>query len=153
MNKRIFSLVFIALYSLLPVLIHCSEQKAYDAGNKSVHDTKEISRSNEKHDTELKRETQLKNYNPKNDENDEDDKGFNCFNIFKRNKKSKTAKEYSCNKVTGTFLSNDKHLFMDPSEIEKQIQDIFANDPENSKTLLQVVKRLQKQHPNLKHTK
>ncbi|ETB57374.1 hypothetical protein YYC_04800 [Plasmodium yoelii 17X] len=86
MNKRIFSLVCIVLYSLLAVLVHCSEQKVFDVGNKSIRGTKERNKSNEKHDIEYKHKTQLKNNNPKDDE---DDRGFNCFDICKRNKKIK----------------------------------------------------------------
>ncbi|CAD2099547.1 fam-c protein [Plasmodium vinckei] len=77
MNRKIFSLVCIALYVILAVPIQCSQQKVYDARNKSVRGTKEINRSNEKNDIEFKRETQLNNNNNndlKDDEDDKDDK-------------------------------------------------------------------------------
>ncbi|CAD2100699.1 fam-c protein [Plasmodium vinckei petteri] len=41
MNRRIFSLVCIALYALLDASIYCSQQKESDARNKSVRGTKE----------------------------------------------------------------------------------------------------------------
>ncbi|ETB61214.1 hypothetical protein YYC_01153 [Plasmodium yoelii 17X] len=120
MNKRIFSLVCIVLYTLLAVSIHCSEQKVFVVGNKSICGSKEINRSNEKNGIESKCETQLKNPNPKDDE---DYKGFNCFNIFKRNKK--------------THESSNKHE--SPSEIELLMEKIMcdiAKNPENFKFLL-----------------
>ncbi|CAD2089290.1 fam-c protein [Plasmodium vinckei brucechwatti] len=70
MNRRIFSLVCIALYALLDASIYCSQQKESDAINKSVRGTKEINRSN-----------------------DEDDNESSCFNLFKKGKKSKRSKE------------------------------------------------------------
>ncbi|CAD2091035.1 fam-c protein [Plasmodium vinckei brucechwatti] len=73
MNKRIYSLVCIALYALLDASIYCSQQKESDARNKSVRGTKEINRSNEKNDIEFKQGIQLKNNNPKNNEDDKDD--------------------------------------------------------------------------------
>ncbi|CAD2097693.1 fam-c protein [Plasmodium vinckei brucechwatti] len=79
MNKRIFSLVCIALYALLDASIYCSQQKESDARNKNVRGTKEINRSNEKNDIEFKRETQLKNNNTKNDEDDKDDLDDNDY--------------------------------------------------------------------------
>ncbi|CAD2098163.1 fam-c protein [Plasmodium vinckei] len=72
MNKKIFSLVCIALYALLDASIYCSQQKASGARNKSVRGTKEINRSNEKNDIEFKRETQLKNGNLRYDGKKED---------------------------------------------------------------------------------
>ncbi|CAD2094920.1 fam-c protein [Plasmodium vinckei petteri] len=41
MNRRIFSLICIALYALLDASICCSQQKESDARNKSVRGTKE----------------------------------------------------------------------------------------------------------------
>ncbi|CAD2094028.1 fam-c protein [Plasmodium vinckei brucechwatti] len=70
MNRRIFSLVCIALYALLDASIYCSQQKEFDARNKSVRGTKEINRSN-----------------------DEYDKESSGFNLFKKGKKSKRSKE------------------------------------------------------------
>ncbi|CAD2107777.1 fam-c protein [Plasmodium vinckei] len=67
MNKRIFSLVCIALYILLSVSIYCSEQKASNVGNKSVRGTKKININNNKNGIEYKRETQLNNNNPEDD--------------------------------------------------------------------------------------
>ncbi|SCL83941.1 Plasmodium yoelii subtelomeric region (PYST-C1), putative, partial [Plasmodium chabaudi adami] len=106
MNKRIFILVCIALYALLAVSIQCSEQKAYDVGNKSICGTNEINKSNEENSIESKGETQLKNNNPKYDKDDEYDNGFNCFNIFKRNKKNKRTKTTPYSKVPLTHLYN-----------------------------------------------
>ncbi|CAD2094004.1 fam-c protein [Plasmodium vinckei brucechwatti] len=73
MNKRIFSLVCIVLYSLLAVSIHCSEQKVSNVGNKSVCDTKEINRGDEKSGIEFKHETELNN---KNNSDPNDDEGY-----------------------------------------------------------------------------
>ncbi|CDS44933.1 fam-c protein [Plasmodium yoelii] len=70
MNKRIFSLVCIVLYSLLSVSVHCSEQKVSVVGYTSDIGTKETNQSNEKNDIESTRETQLKNNNPKYDADD-----------------------------------------------------------------------------------
>ncbi|CDU20366.1 fam-c protein [Plasmodium yoelii] len=108
MNKRIFSLVCIVLYTLLAVSIHCSEQKVFVVGNKSICGSKEINRSNEKNGIESKCETQLKNPNPKDDE---DYKGFNCFNIFKRNKRTKPP--------------SNKHE--SPSEVELLMEKIISD--------------------------
>ncbi|CAD2107786.1 fam-c protein [Plasmodium vinckei] len=73
MNKRIFSLVFIALYILLVVSIHCSEQKASDVGNKSVRNIKEINRGDERSGIKSKHETELNN---KNNSDLKDDEGY-----------------------------------------------------------------------------
>ncbi|CXH85198.1 fam-c protein [Plasmodium berghei] len=67
MNKRIFSLVCIALYVIFIVPTHCSEQEVSDAGNKSFSGIEEINRNDENNDIEYKHETQLKNNNPKED--------------------------------------------------------------------------------------
>ncbi|CAD2084050.1 fam-c protein [Plasmodium vinckei lentum] len=54
MNKRILSLVCIALYILLSVSIYCSQQKVSDVGNKSFRGIKEGNRRNEKIGIEFK---------------------------------------------------------------------------------------------------
>ncbi|SCL83351.1 fam-c protein [Plasmodium chabaudi chabaudi] len=142
MNKRIFILVCIALYALLAVSIHCSEQKASDLGNKTICGIKEINKSNEKNSIESKFEIQLKNNNPKYDE--EDDKGFNCFNIFKRNKKNKRTKTPSYSKVTSIYLhnqiteapsSNNEFLPMTSLQIQKNLREFSTKNPYNSKML------------------
>ncbi|SCL83749.1 fam-c protein [Plasmodium chabaudi adami] len=142
MNKRIFSLVCTALYALLAVSIHCSDQKAYDVGNKSICGTNEINKSNEKNSIESKFEIQLKNNNPKYDE--EDDKGFNCFNIFKRNKKNKRTKTTPYSKVPLTHLynqiteapsSNNEPLPMASLQIQKTLRAFSTKNPYNSKML------------------
>ncbi|CAD2109151.1 hypothetical protein YYG_01639 [Plasmodium vinckei petteri] len=220
MNRKIFSLVCIALYVILAVPIQCSQQKVYDARNKSVRGTKEINRSNEKNDIEFKRETQLNNNNNnylKDDEDDKDDindtdykdetydreyineddiynreyvnndkmynrkyvnnykiynreyvnndkiynrkyvnndvvddKESNCFNIFKRVKKSKRTKEYSCDEMIEIFLNNNKNIPTDRLGIEKYIINILVNDPEQSKFLYKLYKKLPKQPSKLK---
>ncbi|ETB56051.1 hypothetical protein YYC_05913 [Plasmodium yoelii 17X] len=129
MNKRIFSLVCIALYTLLAVSVHCSEQKVSDVGNKSVRGIKETNKSNEKNNIKYKRETQLKSTNPKDDENDRE---FNCFNIFKRNKK--------------TFKSSNKNepLPKVPSDISKDLEYVFVKNPEILSLFLHLKKELEK---------
>ncbi|CDS44770.1 hypothetical protein YYC_01109 [Plasmodium yoelii 17X] len=142
MNKRIFSLVCIVIYSLLAVPIHCSEQKVSDVRNKSIRGTKERNKSNEQNDIESKRETQLKNNNSK----DEDDRGFNCFNIFKRNKKNKRTKvslTHSCNQTAGTSSNNNDSI---PNLIVRlgKIQHAFpVTDPELLKLLLLLKEKLE----------
>ncbi|CAD2096427.1 fam-c protein [Plasmodium vinckei brucechwatti] len=74
MNKRIFSLAYIALYVLLDASIHCSEQKrdrSKTSGLRSriIRTIKKIKRNNSKNDIEFERETQLNNNNNKNDTN------------------------------------------------------------------------------------
>ncbi|CAD2083668.1 fam-c protein [Plasmodium vinckei lentum] len=132
MNRRIFSLVCVALCALLDASIYCSQQKAYDARNKSVRGTKEINRSN-----------------------DEDDKESSGFNIFKRGKKNKRTEEnlyskfpsdLSCDQMIETFLDINKDLPTDRSGMEKYFQNIFANDPEKSKFLLKIKEELIKKH-------
>ncbi|SCL90265.1 fam-c protein, partial [Plasmodium chabaudi chabaudi] len=75
MNKRILSLVCIALYALLDVSVHCAQHKEYDVGNESARDTEEISRSNEKNGIKFNHKIQLKNNDPKDvdDKDDEED--------------------------------------------------------------------------------
>ncbi|CAD2085574.1 fam-c protein [Plasmodium vinckei brucechwatti] len=68
MNRRIFSLVCIALYALLDALIYCSEQKynrSKTSGlkNRIICAVKKINRSYKKNGIESKRETQLNNNN------------------------------------------------------------------------------------------
>ncbi|CAD2090617.1 fam-c protein [Plasmodium vinckei lentum] len=156
MNRRIFSLVCIALYALLDASIYCSQQKVYDARNKSVRGTKETNRSNEKNAIEFKQETQLKNNNPIYDE---DDKESSCFNIFKRGKKSKKTKKNLYSKLPSNlsydemiqiFIDNNKNLPTDRSGMEKYIQNIFANDPEQANFLLKLTNELPKQPSKLK---
>ncbi|CAD2107819.1 fam-c protein [Plasmodium vinckei] len=68
MNKRIFSLVCIALYVLLDASIYCSEQKD-DQSKKSglrskiIRAFKKTKRNNKKNDIESQRENQSKNTN------------------------------------------------------------------------------------------
>ncbi|CAD2099542.1 fam-c protein [Plasmodium vinckei lentum] len=142
MNKRIFSLVCVLFYVFMAVSIYCSEQKASDARNKSVHGTKEINRSN-----------------------DEDDNEPSCFNIYKRDKKSKISKEsirtkenlYSkvpsnlpFNEMIKEFINNNKDLPTDRSEFEKYILNILKNDPEQSELLNKLFLELLKQYSHLK---
>ncbi|CAD2096497.1 fam-c protein [Plasmodium vinckei brucechwatti] len=74
MNKRIFSLVCIALYALLDASIYCSEQKndrSKESGLRSriIRAFKKTKRSNKKNDIESQREAQSNNNN-NNDEAD-----------------------------------------------------------------------------------
>ncbi|CAD2084092.1 fam-c protein [Plasmodium vinckei lentum] len=76
MNKRIFSLVCIILYTLLAVSIHCSEQKddrSKTSGLRSrvIRAIQKIKRSNKKNDIEPQRENQSNNNNNKDDFYDE----------------------------------------------------------------------------------
>ncbi|CDS44339.1 fam-c protein [Plasmodium yoelii] len=125
MNKRIFSLVCIALYTLLTVPAHCSEQEVSDVGNKS----------DEKNDIEYKRETQLKNTNSK------DDRGFNCFNIFKKNKRtqshsySKVPLTHPYNKITETSSNNNDSIHKIELLMEKIARYFLANHSEILKFL------------------
>ncbi|CAD2106468.1 fam-c protein [Plasmodium vinckei brucechwatti] len=76
MNKRIFSLVCIALYALLDASIYCSEQKndrSKTSGLRSriIRAIKKIQRSSKKNDIEPQRENQLNNNNNKDILDDE----------------------------------------------------------------------------------
>ncbi|CAD2096388.1 fam-c protein [Plasmodium vinckei brucechwatti] len=51
MNKRVFSLVCIALYVFLAVLIQCSEQKTSGLRSRIIRAIKQIKRSSKKNDT------------------------------------------------------------------------------------------------------
>ncbi|CAD2114484.1 fam-c protein [Plasmodium vinckei] len=155
MNRKIFSLVCIALYVILVVPIQCSQQNVYDARNKSACGTKEINRINEKNDIESKNETQLTNDIPKNDE---DDKKSSSFNIFKRGKKSKRTKEnlysklpsnLSLDEMVKIFMDNNKDIPTDRLEFKKYIINILKNDPEQSKFLKNLFGKLAKKP--LKH--
>ncbi|CDU16029.1 fam-c protein [Plasmodium yoelii] len=143
MNKRIFSLVCIALYALLAVSVHCSEQKVSDVGNKS----------DKKNDIEYKRETQLKNINPKYDS---DDREFNCFGICKKNKQNKQIKTiirdvpltfphnqivviYSSNEslptvkirigtVESEFIPKDQKHLEDILKLQKTFEELYSNN-------------------------
>ncbi|VEV54545.1 fam-c protein [Plasmodium vinckei vinckei] len=71
MNKNIFSLVCIILYTLLAVSIHCSEQKSdrsKTSGLRSrvIRAIQKIKRSNKKNDIEPQQENQSNNNNKKN---------------------------------------------------------------------------------------
>ncbi|ETB56384.1 hypothetical protein YYC_05813 [Plasmodium yoelii 17X] len=144
MNKRIFSLVCMALYALLAVPTHCSEQKIYDVRNKSIRGTKDRSKNNE---------TQLKNNNPKDDE---DDIGSNCFGICKKNKKikhiaSNVPVTLPYNKIVVTYSNNEslptatmrmgqiqrefvprdqKHL-EDILKLQKMFEELYSNNNES----------------------
>ncbi|SCM00747.1 Plasmodium yoelii subtelomeric region (PYST-C1), putative [Plasmodium chabaudi adami] len=144
MNKRIFSLVCIFLYVILVVPIRCSQQEESDVENKRVRDTKEINRSNEKNDIEYKCKTQSKNNNNYDTKDYEDGKGFNCFNIFKRNKKNKRTKTspyskapliHSHNQITETSSNNNESLSNVPLQMETNISEFFAKNPELLKIL------------------
>ncbi|VTZ80344.1 fam-c protein [Plasmodium yoelii] len=151
MNKRIFSLVCIVLYSLLAVSVHCSEQKISDVINKSIRGTKDRNKSNE---------TQLKNNNPKDDEDDEDDREFNCFGICKKNKQNKQIKYiirnvpltsphnqivviYSSNEslptvkirigtVESEFIPKDQKHLEDILKLQKTFEKLYPNNNESS---------------------
>ncbi|CAD2099486.1 fam-c protein [Plasmodium vinckei] len=128
MNRRIFSLVCIALYALLNASIYCSQQKASDARNKNVRGTKEINRSN-----------------------DEDDNESSCFNIFKRDKKSKRSKEsirtkenlyskvpsgLSSDEMIKKFIDENKDRPIDRADV---IKYILVNGLENSPSALKFI--------------
>ncbi|CAD2096467.1 fam-c protein [Plasmodium vinckei brucechwatti] len=109
MNKRIFSLVCIALYALLDASIYCSQQKESDARNKSVRGTKEINRSN--------------------DEYDKESSGFNIPKIIQENLYSKVPSNLSSDEMIKIFLNNHKDLPTNKLEFEKYIMNILENDP------------------------
>ncbi|CAD2097666.1 fam-c protein [Plasmodium vinckei brucechwatti] len=109
MNKRIFSLVCIALYALLDASIYCSQRKESDARNKSVRGTKEISRSN--------------------DEYDKESSGFNIPKIIQENLYSKVPSGLSSDEMIKIFLNNHKDLPTNKLEFEKYIMNILENDP------------------------
>ncbi|WBY57735.1 fam-c protein [Plasmodium yoelii yoelii] len=116
------------------------QSKASAVGNKSVRGTKEININNETNGIEFKRETQLKNNNPKDDKDNEE---FNCFNIFKRNKRTK-APSYSkeslihlCNTITEIYPNSDKFTSQDIFQVEQKLQNIRENNPELYKILLE----------------
>ncbi|CAD2096482.1 fam-c protein [Plasmodium vinckei brucechwatti] len=132
MNKRIFSLVCIALYALLDASIYCSQQKESDARNKSVRGTKEINRSNEKKDIKFKQETQLKNKNTKNDGTKE--------NLY-----SKVPSNLSSDEMIEIFLNDHKDLPTDKLEFTEYILNIFKNDPEQTAFLFKLYSKLSKQ--------
>ncbi|ETB60749.1 hypothetical protein YYC_02358 [Plasmodium yoelii 17X] len=168
MNKRIFSLVCIALYALLAVSVHCSEQKVSDVGNKS----------DKKNDIEYKRETQLKNINPKYDS---DDREFNCFGICKKNKQNKQIKTiirnvpltfphnqivviYSSNEslptvkirigtVESEFIPKDQKHLEDILKLQKTFEELYSNnDKSTSKEIFQMQQNMQnicENNPNL----
>ncbi|CAD2090639.1 fam-c protein [Plasmodium vinckei brucechwatti] len=134
MNKRIFSLVCIALYALLDASIYCSQQKESDARNKSVRGTKEINRSN-----------------------DEYDKESSGFNIFKRGKKSKriiknlhseVPSDLSSDEMIKIFLNNNKDIPTNRLGFENYIINIFENDPKQSMFLKKLIRKLVKQPLN-----
>ncbi|CAD2097811.1 hypothetical protein YYG_04050 [Plasmodium vinckei petteri] len=110
MNRRIFSLICIALYALLDASIYCSQQKESDARNKSVRGTKEINRSN-----------------------DEDDNESNCFNLFKNGKESIRTKEDLYGKLPSGLSSNEKiKIFLNknngrPIDLAEFIKFILVN--------------------------
>ncbi|ETB56433.1 hypothetical protein YYC_05578 [Plasmodium yoelii 17X] len=66
MNKRIFSLVCIALYTLLTVSIYCSEQKVSGVGSRIIRAIKKMNKRKGKNGIEFKSKTQLNNNNNKN---------------------------------------------------------------------------------------
>ncbi|CAD2097825.1 hypothetical protein YYG_04054 [Plasmodium vinckei petteri] len=77
MNKRIFSLVYIVLYALLAVSIHCSEEKSdrsKTSGLRSriIRAIQKIKRSTKKNDIEPQRENQSNNNNNTDDSDNED---------------------------------------------------------------------------------
>ncbi|CAD2094643.1 fam-c protein [Plasmodium vinckei brucechwatti] len=128
MNRRIFSLVCIALYALLDASIYCSQQKESDARNKNVRGTKEINRSN-----------------------DEYDKESSCFNIPKRDKKSKriieklyseVPSDLSSDEMIKIFLNDHKDLPMNDFEFDEYIMNIFKNDPKQTAFLLKLYIKL-----------
>ncbi|CAD2083943.1 fam-c protein [Plasmodium vinckei brucechwatti] len=96
MNKRIFSLVCIALYALLDASIYCSEQKN-DRSNESglrsriIRAFKKTKRSNKKNDIESQRENQLNN----NNNNDDDESHFKYINS-EQYKEKKYKYVYCC---------------------------------------------------------
>ncbi|CAD2099631.1 fam-c protein [Plasmodium vinckei lentum] len=105
MNRRIFSLVCIALYALLDASIYCSQQKETGARNKNVRDTKEINRNN-----------------------DEDDKESGGFNIFKRGKKSKRTKAYLHNEISERSSIINEFINSIPPEFQKTVHETIANN-------------------------
>ncbi|CAD2094932.1 fam-c protein [Plasmodium vinckei] len=160
MNRRIFSLVCIALYALLDATIYCSQQKESDARNKSVRGTKEINRSNDEYDNES-----------------------SCFNLFKKDKKSIRSKEsirsnesirskeiirskestrskesirtkenlhskapinHSHAKMVEMFLNNNKER---PINQGKLVDFIYANHLESTSFLSELFDELEKRYP------
>ncbi|CAD2100780.1 fam-c protein [Plasmodium vinckei] len=125
MNRRIFSLVCIALYALLDASIYCSQQKETGARNKSVRGTKEINRSN-----------------------DEDGKEYSGFNISKRTNGilySKLPSNLSSDEMIKIFLNDHKDLPTDRLGFEIYILNIFKNDPIQTEFLFKLYNKLSEQ--------
>ncbi|CAD2086704.1 fam-c protein [Plasmodium vinckei brucechwatti] len=122
MNKRIFSLVCLALYVLLDASIYCSQQKESDARNKSVRGTKEINRSN--------------------DEYDKESSGFNISKRTKENLYSKVPSDISSDEMIKIFLNDHKDLPTDKLKFTEYILNIFKNDPEQTAFLLALYRKL-----------
>ncbi|CDS44078.1 fam-c protein [Plasmodium yoelii] len=143
MNKRIFSLVCIVLYSLLAVSVHCFEQKVYDVRNKSIRGTKDRNKSNE---------TQLKNNNPKDDE---DDREFNCFGICKKNKQNKQIKTiirdvpltFPHNQIVVIYSSNES-LPTVKIRIGTVESEFIPKDQKHLEDILKLQKTFEKLYPN-----
>ncbi|CAD2098150.1 fam-c protein [Plasmodium vinckei] len=100
MNIRIFSLVYIVLYVILAVSIHCSEQKndrSKTSGLKSriIRAIKKIQRSSKKNDIESERETQLNNNNNNDSDIIDDEDYFNYVNS-EQYKKLKYRSTFCC---------------------------------------------------------
>ncbi|CDU16041.1 fam-c protein [Plasmodium yoelii] len=106
MNKKIFSLVCIALYAIFAVPIHCSEENVSDVGNKSVCGTKEINTNDENSDIGHKHENQLNNNNPK----DDNDKTPQKKKKNKNKNKNKGGNNYGFYPTTSSSSTGDAFL-------------------------------------------
>ncbi|CAD2089751.1 fam-c protein [Plasmodium vinckei lentum] len=125
MNRRIFSLVCIALYALLDASIYCSQQKESAARNKSVHDgTKENLHSKEP--SNLSYNEMVKAYMIINK--------YYCIDRWE-------FEEY----VENIFRNNPRQ-----SEILKKLFDEILKDPTNSKPRVKFLKYYYKTKPNKK---
>ncbi|EUD74053.1 hypothetical protein YYG_01149 [Plasmodium vinckei petteri] len=145
--------------------------KVLNVGNKSVRGIKEGNRWNKKNSIEFKRETQLKNNNPKGDNE------FKNYNISKREMQ---FKEYSNNTynnfmklLKGAVVLDDyieknpkalkfllllkqelKHLSNDKKyplkvtfSMDNIMREFHVNDPKHLNILLQIIETLSNRHP------
>ncbi|CAD2109147.1 hypothetical protein YYG_01637 [Plasmodium vinckei petteri] len=117
MNKRIFSLVCIVLYTILAASIHCSEQKndrskACKLKHRIARANKPIYETNEEYDAKLKREALLKKDNFIDFQDDINDKDYRDVSYYS---------EYANDDIYYSEYPNDDDIYY--SE--------YANNDEN----------------------
>ncbi|CAD2092337.1 fam-c protein [Plasmodium vinckei brucechwatti] len=153
MNKRILSLVCIALYTLLSVSIYCSQQKVPNVGNKNVRGIKEGNIRNEKNSIEFK------NYNISERDIQAKLNSYIALNIYMGIKKMTAAlNDYIAKnpealkfvlllKQELKQLPNDKkYPFVITVSMENIIQEFPINDPKDLKILLRIIEDLDNPH-------